>query len=270
MASGGMFRKWRITFLLLLLVFVAVNSWLSKLRATDWDRSLWVVAYPINGDRSAVSAAYINGLRADPAQEAFVDIEEFMMREAGRYQLKLDKPVRVRLGPVVDDLPPRPPRNGDMLAVMWWSLQMRYWAFMADAYDGPAPDIRMFVVYHDPATHDVLDHSFGLEKGLIGVVNAFASEKLSGPNNVVIAHELLHTVGAADKYDVSTNFPVYPDGYAEPQQEPRFPQKKAEIMGGRVPLSERELAMPSSLRDVVIGEKTAHEINWIRSDTRSE
>lgn len=257
-----MFRKLRIAFLLLLLVFVAANAWLSKLRSTDWDRSLWVVVYPINGDGSAVSAAYIDALRAPPLQGTFADIEEFMAREAGRYQLKLDKPVSVKLGPVVDDLPPKPPRNGDILAVMWWSLQMRYWAFKVDSYDGPSPDIRMFVVYHDPATHDRLAHSFGLEKGLIGVVNAFASDKLAGPNNVVIAHELLHTLGATDKYDLATNFPVYPDGYAEPQQQPRFPQSKTEIMGGRVPLSEQELAMPRSLTQVVIGEKTAHEINW--------
>ena len=257
-----MFRKLRIAFLLLLLVFVAANAWLSKLRSTDWDRSLWVVVYPINGDSSAVSAAYMDALRAPPLQGTFADIEEFMAREAGRYQLKLDKPVSIKLGPVVDGLPPKPPRNGDVLAVMWWSLQMRYWAFKSDSYDGPSPDIRMFVVYHDPATHDRLAHSFGLEKGLIGVVNAFASDKLAGPNNVVIAHELLHTLGATDKYDLATNFPVYPDGYADPHQEPRFPQSQAEIMGGRVPLSEQALAMPRSVRQVVIGDKTALEINW--------
>ena len=261
MVSGSMFRKLRIIFLLLVLVFVAANTWLSKFRSTDWDRSLWVVVYPINGDSSTASSTYIGSLR----KETFSDIEEFMAREAGRYQLKLDKPVSIKLGPVVDGLPPKPPRNGDILAVMWWSLQMRYWAFKSDTYDGPSPDIRMFVVYHDPETNDHLDHSFGLEKGLVGVVNAFASEKMSGPNNVVIAHELLHTVGATDKYDLSTNFPVYPDGYAEPEQEPRFPQRQAEIMGGRVPVSESELEIPSSLRHVIIGKKTAHEIVWVES-----
>ena len=253
-----MFRKLRIIFLLFILAFVAANTWVSKLRTTGWDRSLWVVVYPINGDKNTTSSTYIGNVR----KETFSDIEEFMAREAGRYQLKLDKPVTIKLGPIINNLPPKPPRNGEILAVMWWSLQMRYWAFKWDTYDGPSPDIRMFVVYHDPATHDRLSHSFGLEKGLIGVVNAFASDKLAGPNNVVIAHELLHTLGATDKYDLSTNFPLYPDGYAEPQQQPRFPQSKAEIMGGRVPLSEQELAMPSSLTLVMIGEKTAHEINW--------
>ena len=35
---------------------------------------------------------------------------------------------------------------------------------------------------------------------------------MTGPNNVVIAHELLHTVGATDKYDPVTDAPRIPDG----------------------------------------------------------
>ena len=58
----------------------------------------------------------------------------------------------------------------------------------------------------------------GLQKGLIGVVNAFASDEQAAQNNVVIAHELLHTVGATDKYDPRTNQPSHPDGYAEPDR----------------------------------------------------
>ena len=44
-------------------------------------------------------------------------------------------------------------------------------------------------------------HSTGLQKGMLGVVNAFASADQEGSNAVVIAHELLHTFGATDKYD---------------------------------------------------------------------
>lgn len=262
MASGGSFRTLRIAFLLILLFFVAGSTWLTKLRATDWDRPLWVVVYPVNGDGSTVSSAYISALRAD----AFVSIEEFMGREAGRHGLKLDQPVVVKLAPEVATLPPSPPRDGGVFGIMGWSLKMRYWAYRADTYDGPAPDIRMFVVYHDPATHDRLSHSFGLEKGLVGVVNAYAERKMTERNNVVIAHELLHTVGATDKYDPASNQPLYPDGYAEPQRQPRYPQEKAEIMGGRVPLTENEAEMPRSLKYAVIGAKTAGEIKWVGAE----
>ena len=140
---------------------------------------------------------------------------------------------------------------------------MRYWAYKNDTFDGPAPDIQMFVVYHDPRKYNRLDHSIGLEKGLLGVVNAFADKRLNGQNNVVITHELLHTVGATDKYDPVTNRPVYPVGYADPDQQPLFPQSRAEIMGGRIPLSETRADIPRNLHETVIGDMTAVEIRWL-------
>jgi hypothetical protein len=85
-------------------------------------------------------------------------------------------------------------------------------------------------------------------------------------NNVVLAHEILHTLGATDKYDLKTSSPLYPDGYADPEQEPLHPQEYAEIMGGRIAVSETEVAMPESLAYTVIGPKTAREIRWIGKD----
>jgi hypothetical protein len=76
------------------------------------------------------------------------------------------------------------------------------------------------------------------------VVNAFADSDHEGSNNVVIAHELLHTLGATDKYDPIGNQPLYPDGYANPQASPRLPQRRAEIMAGRIPISETVAEIP--------------------------
>ena len=104
--------------------------------------------------------------------------------------------------------------------------------------------------------------SLGLQKGLIGIVNAFASRAMQAENNVIIAHEMLHTVGATDKYDLATNQPLYPIGYADPEQRPLFPQQQAEIMAGRIPISETEARQPEGLRQVILGEATALEINW--------
>jgi hypothetical protein len=140
---------------------------------------------------------------------------------------------------------------------------MRYWAWWHDTHKGPRPDVRIFVSYHDPARSSRLPHSTGLQKGLLGVVNAFASADMDGSNNVVIAHELLHTLGATDKYDFSANLPVYPDGYAEPDAKPLHPQRRAEIMAGRIPLSDSRADTPHGMHQVVIGQKTAREINWL-------
>ena len=85
---------------------------------------------------------------------------------------------------------------------------------------------------------------------------------MSRQNNVVIAHEFLHTLGATDKYDPATNQPLFPDGYANPDLDPLLPQRFAEIMAGRTPLSRNEAETPASLVDALIGNKTAQEINW--------
>ena len=72
-------------------------------------------------------------------------------------------------------------------------------------------------------------------------------------NNVIITHEFPHTLGATDKYDPATNQPVYPDGYANSDLQPLVPQRFAEIMAGRTPVSQNEATIPESLNDVVIG-----------------
>ncbi|HSC09174.1 MAG TPA: hypothetical protein VLD59_20290, partial [Steroidobacteraceae bacterium] len=129
----------------------------------------------------------------------------------------------------------------------------------------PPPDIRMFVLYHDPATTTSVPHSLGLQKGLLGVVYAFADRDMTAANNIVIAHELLHTVGASDKYAANDDRPLFPAGYADPQQQPLYPQARAEVMAGRRMLSEQEWEMPYGLREVVVGPETAAEIHWIEA-----
>jgi len=99
---------------------------------------------------------------------------------------------------------------------------------------------------------------------LVGVINAFASPAMAGSNNTIIAHELLHTLGATDKYDPATNLPRFPDGYADPEQHPRYPQEYAEIMGGRIPLTTSQAETPRSLAQTLIGQATAREIKWLQ------
>ena len=50
------------------------------------------------------------------------------------------------------------------------------------------------------------------------MVYAFATPEMDGENDVVIAHELLHTVGASDKYLPGNDAPRFPDGYGDPNQ----------------------------------------------------
>ena len=100
-------------------------------------------------------------------------------------------------------------------------------------------------------------------KVFLGVVNGYGDASYEGRNNVVLAHEMLHTLGASDKYDAKTNQARYPEGYAAPEQSALYPQNRAELMAGRVPISQYVSKMPSKLSRTVVGEMTAREIGWI-------
>jgi hypothetical protein len=253
-----MWRRIRILILLLILGFVALNTYFDRVYSTDWDIPLRVAVYPINGDGSTQAERFIR----ERSQEVFQPLEVFFEEEAAHYGVEMERPVRFFPAPILREPPPALEPGAGRLQVMSWSLRARYWAWRAPAPDGPPPDIKLFVLYYDPARSPAVPHSTGLQKGLFGVVHVFADRSMLGANDVLIAHEVLHTLGASDKYDFATNQPRHPDGFAEPDREPLYPQTHAELMAGRVPVSGREAHTPESLRHVVIGPATAAEIGW--------
>ncbi len=256
-----MWKSIRIGILLIVLGIVASNAWLERQRAATWRDSQYVGIFPVAADDRPATRAYLGSLRP----ETFLALEPFFAREAHQYRLALAEPFRVELYPAPAAPPPPAPAGAGPLGTVWWSLRMRWYAWRFGSAAGrPAPHVRVFVLFHDPAVEPRLPHSAGLQRGQIGVVHAFASDALSGSNAIVIAHEVLHTVGATDKYDAATNAPLFPQGFADPEQQPRYPQQRAEIMAGRRALSERESEMPAALDDCVIGVATAAEIGWTR------
>lgn len=261
------FKDVRVAILLLILLFFALDSFFTKLKTSDWEQPLRVVVYPINGDDSPVAAAYM----ATVQRKQFLEINQFMRREAARYGLAISDPLDIRLAPSVDERPPLPPAEGGVVDTIIWSLKFRYWSLMIDSYDGPRPDIRIYTLFYDPAVYERLPHSTGIEQGMLSIVHAFASQTMAKKNNFVIAHEMLHTLGASDKYSLINNQPFFPDGYAEPQREPLYPQQFAEVMGGRIPLSPERAEIPRGLSAAVIGGRTAWEIGWrIEAESSAE
>lgn len=253
-----MVKKLRIALLSFILILVAMNTWLARLENTNWKHPLRVVIYPINADASPVTQRYIAELRP----VTFSAIPDFFRREIARYGHELASPVEIDVAQPLHELPPELPRERNALQAVWWSLKLRYWAGTVDDYQGPAPQVRLFVQYYDPSRFSRLDHSVGLSKGALGLIKAFASRTMASQNNVIIAHELLHVLGASDKYDPRTNQPLYPQGYAQPGLQPRHPQQQAEIMAGRIPLSPTRADTPVSLHLAVVGTETAREIKW--------
>lgn len=248
----------RILVLLLVLLVVALTTWQERYLSTRWHDPLYVAIYPIAADESPVTRGYVASLDA----EHFKSIDRFFVREAARYRLDAAEPIRTRLRPRLQERPPQRARDAGPLSTALWSLRLRYWAWRVSGHAHEPEDIRIFVLYHDPALTPTVPHSLGLTKGLIGVVYAFAAPEMQGENAVVIAHELLHTVGAADKYDPVDDAPRFPEGYGDPAQAPLYPQPAAEIMAGRRMLAPGRWQQARNLDEVVIGPVTALEIRW--------
>ena len=254
-----MWKKLRIFILLLVLGTVVQQTWLEK-SDLNWNHNFYVAVYPINADGSSVVEAYISTLK----NEDFEVIAEYFSEEAKRFGLNMRRPLQVQLGAKVVRQPPAPPKSASALDAIMWSLKFRYFAWKNSPKVAVKPKIRMYLMYYDPITNTRLSHSTALSKGRIGYVNLFGSQSYHKQNMVVLSHEMLHTLGATDKYDLSTTLPAYPEGFAEPNKSPRYPQDFAELMGGRVPVSETKADIPKSLAQTLIGDKTANEIGWLR------
>jgi hypothetical protein len=254
-----MWRALRIAFLTLVLVIVAGQALVDRFTTTSWKRTVYVGAFPVAADGSPVTRAYLARLDQGKIDE----VSDFVTSEARRYGVRVDEPIQLRLYPTIASAPPALEPDAGVLTRIVWSLRLRYYRYRMLARISPRPQIALFLVYHDPALASSLPHSAGLQRGLTGVVNVFASRSQEAQNRIVMAHELLHTFGATDHYDLATGLPKYPDGFADPQLSPLYPQQLAEIMAVKTPLSPTEARMPDSLQDERVGQATAREIGWI-------
>ncbi len=254
-----MFKRLRIAILLYILVFVALGQWLANWRSRDWNDPLRVGIWLVNGDGTAATDSYLDSIGND----AFESVERFFADQAQAYGVALDMPFRIRLAGELETSPPTPPEQGGWFGVLTWSLRMRWFVTRLHfSYDGPTPDITLFAIYREGAHGGSLDRSTALRKGMIVFANLYAIREMHGSNQMVIAHEVLHTLGAGDKYDLATGLPLHPHGLADPDRTPLYPQLEAELMAGRIALGPNEAATPHSLSQVMIGPATAYEIGW--------
>lgn len=252
------FKQIRIALLLIVLLLVIHNVFSDARRIASWDAPLFVAIYPTNADGSSEAERHIAALKADD----FAPIAERMAEEAERYGLPLDRPIYVELGRPISNPPPQQPVGGSLLERMSWVARLRWWRWNFDT-QGLDPDIITLARYHAPQAGLRLPHSTGLERIRIASAHLFASRRQRGQNHVVLLHELLHTVGASDKYDLATGRPLFPIGYAEAERNPVYPQRSAEIMAGRIPVSPTRFVHAPSLDRTLIGPATAAELGWV-------
>jgi hypothetical protein len=249
----------RVVVLLSILLVLVAGTWITEKRLASWDRPARVAVYPIAADDAAKTLDYAQNID----ESSFVAVNEFMARESMPYGITVTPAFYIEVAQVSTELPPEIPDRFSSVAIAWWSLKMRWWAWKMDYNDDlVGTDIQMFILYHGVKARTELDISVGMRKGRYGVVNAFAAKSMSPRNLIIFTHELMHVFGASDKYTRETGEPEYPFGFADPDQHPVLPQKRAEIMGGRIPLSSTVSKMPRSLEQCKIGRWTAEEIGF--------
>jgi hypothetical protein len=254
-----MFRYLRIATLLTILVIVAGGQWLTGNRFASWEKPLWVTIFPVLVDTDAQTRRYAESLD----KNSFQQISVFLQQQAARHGRQLEKPVIFQVARPLLKIPPALPGESSGLKVALWSLKMRWWSWRNGSQDGlVGEDIKMFMLYQGKDTKGPLERSVGIKNGSYGLVNAVASREKEARNRIVVTHELLHILGATDKYDLRTGQPVPPGGLANPGQSPLYPQARAEIMGARIAISANHWRYPPSLGYCVIGKETSTEIGW--------
>lgn len=252
-----MWKNIRVACLLLVLLVVAGNAYRDQNQ--DWNRPISILIHPINADGQAATQHYIQQLQLDD----FADVKHYLEKSSQQYRGQSSY-FMIQIGRELTQVPPKVSEQPSVLNAILWSLKFRFYAWQQHQSVDGSPSLTLYLNFYDPKQTKELKHSTALERGRIGSVNLFASQKQAQQNNVVLVHELLHGFGATDKYNLNTGEPIFPLGYAQADKQPLYPQTEAEIMGGRIPLSEHKSKMPNDINQTVISVLTAQEIGWIK------
>jgi hypothetical protein len=260
-SARGRFFRARVSLLLAVLAFVllwAGTDCYQRRARTAWGRPLKVALVLV--EREPVGASTI-GLFADRTRA----LERRLASEYERHDGRAFSPVSFVLkGPLpVEQAPPSVEPGA--LGLLRYSYSLWRWTRELDAradVERGAYDARIYLVMKPASPGGVaFVEGEGEYGGRIGIAQADIDPEMIDFSLFVAAHELMHTLGASDKYDDSGNA-VYPDGFAEPEKIPLYPQRGAEIMARDLPLTATSARPPNSLDQLFVGNATAREIGW--------
>ena len=250
---------------LLLTVLVLIGVWgygdvQSRKARTQWDRTLSVAVV-------LVTTAPLDPAAVKSFEARLPQLEALLAREFSRYR---EGPLPFRLvlhGPAQASTPPALPESA-------WDLPrhlLGQWSYLSAIDDQVGLnthlyDSRIYVVARPPANSSVqLVEGYSQQGGRVGIVEVELNEEMVDLVLSVTAHELFHTLGAEDKYDPGGHT-LIPEGLAEPDLSPRFPQRYVEVMARNRPLSESQERILDQLEELAVGPLTAREIGWTGAD----
>ena len=256
------FRQLRIGALLLLLFAVASYALAdirSRRRRNEWTEPVTVALVLL--EEEPVDPATVERMRGRLSA-----LEEQLASEQHRYLNTSVPAFHFELfGPArVSRIPPHLETDGawDLVRYTW---EMRRYASAVDEGLGVATsrfDSRVYATIR-PAVSAQPAHVEGQseEGGRIAQVRVELDEAMVDLALIVVTHELFHTLGAVDKYD-ATGRSLIPDGLADPDRVPTYPQAQVEVMARDRPVSASKEVVPATLAELGVGPRTAREIGW--------
>lgn len=247
----------RVLLLLLILAPLTFVAFAERDPRPGWDRPMVVGIYPYSADEDPAVLEWIE--RLSPAD--FRPIEAWLAGQAAAYQLEVDIPFELLLGRPLQNAPPPPPRQDKTWERLRWAAALRWWAWRFDD-QGLGIDIIVVARFHGESTPYRQLQSIGMHSPRLALVKQIASELEQPRNKLILAHELLHTVGASDHYQPGSGRPRHPQGYVEPNREPRYPQPAGEVMSMAWPFAADIHIDLHELENARIGATTAREIGW--------
>ncbi len=260
-------RRWfRLRVAVLLAVLAVVMAWAAadgaRRRArTRWERPLRIAVVLLRHgevDDDAVAAliervpALAARLREEAARHRALDFAPFAFEV---------------LGPVDVASPPPRPRGEDWLSLGRYAFEL--WRYRRGV-DGPAglyPRAYDAVIYawaRPPRSEGQRSvEGMSQDGGRFASVEVELTREMADYALFVVAHELMHTLGASDKYDSAGRTRI-PDGLPEPERVPLLPQDRAEVMARSRVVAASEERVPETLEELGVGPLTAREIGWTR------
>lgn len=261
MASKRWFRI-RVGVLLAVLVGVvlwAVHDQRSRRGRNDWDHTLEIALV-------LVEAAPVPPDAVDAVRARVPALEERLTSELRRRRADAPRPFRFVVKGSVAATSPVPTAASDgVIDLAKHAYALGAWARDVDAragVDASAYDSRVYLVVRPPASAERQEVEGESEQGgRIGTVAVELDASMADFVLFVAAHELFHTLGASDAYD-ATGLARVPEGLPEPERQPLYPQRFAEVMARNLVLAPGDERPPESLDELAVGPTTAHAIGW--------
>lgn len=238
-------------------VLYAVRDYRSRRARTDWDHTLEIAVVLV--DDGTVDRVAVEMLKN--RTQALADR---LTRESHRYAPDIPPPFHFTIkGPVLGAKAPPPPINPGFFANMQHTWDLSRYTSAIDTLATMDPDVydsRIYVSLRNGNRGNSVEGA-SQPNGRVGTVDVELDRSMIDTTLFVIAHELFHTLGATDKYDEKGHCRI-PEGLAEPDRMPLYPQAFAELMARNRAVGLGEETIPTSIDELAVGLKTAQEIRW--------